>query len=63
LFTNFQKKSYEDRLGILELTALEKRRLRGDLIETYKIVTKKENIDLISFPNSQKLDITIEGTA
>jgi len=28
-----------------ELTTLEKRRLRGDVIETYRIVTKKENID------------------
>ena len=27
------------------LTTFEKRRLRGDVIETYKIVTKKENID------------------
>jgi len=38
--------------------------LRGDLIETYKIVSKKENIDPNQFFfNSQKLDITLEGTA
>jgi len=45
-----RKKTHEERQGILELITLEKRRLRGDLIETYKIVTKKENIDLNQFP-------------
>ena len=33
----------------LQLTTLEKRWLRGDLIETYKIVTNKENIDSAQF--------------
>jgi len=28
---------------------LEKRRLRGDFIETYKILTGKENVDFSSF--------------
>jgi len=31
------------------LTTLERRRLRGDLIETYKIVTGKEKINSIQF--------------
>jgi len=33
---------YEDRLCKLSLTTLAKRRLRGDLIKTYKIITGKK---------------------
>ena len=40
---------YSERLKALNLTTLEERRRRGDLIETYKILTGKENIDCDKF--------------
>ena len=39
-----RNKSYQQRLDILGLTSLEKR-VNRDLIEVYKILTGKENID------------------
>ena len=37
--------SYEKRLSALGLTTLEERRTRGDMIETYKLITNKEDIN------------------
>ena len=36
---------YEERLRRLKLTSLEERRARGDMIETYKLIRRKENIN------------------
>ena len=43
--------AYEERLTQLKLYRLEERRLRGDLIETFKLLTGKEKIDPHQFFN------------
>ena len=49
IVAGFRNKPYSERLCLLGLTTLEKRRTRGDLIETYKIVTGKEKVDRSMF--------------
>ena len=49
LVPSLKNLSYEDRLRKLKLTTLVERRFRGDMIETYKIVTGKERIDPSTF--------------
>lgn len=50
--------SYEDRLDYLGLTTLETRRLRGDMLETFKIISGKENLDKEIFFRFDKDSIT-----
>jgi len=49
LVSGLRNLSYEDRLQRLKLTTPEKRLLRGDLIETLKIMTAREKIDKHEF--------------
>jgi ribonucleases P/MRP protein subunit RPP40 len=44
-----QNLSYKQRLDRLNLTTLEERRSRGDLIETFKLLKGKENIEYKQF--------------
>jgi len=52
-----KKLPYETMLKRLGLYSLERQRLRGDLIETFKIVTGKERIDP-SIPRLNYVGIT-----
>ena len=49
LVKGFKKLKYEERLRRLSLTILQQRRLRGNVIETYKIMTGKEKVDRNDF--------------
>jgi len=45
----FHNLKYHERLSQMGLTTLKNRRLRGDLIETYKLLTNNEDIDSKQF--------------
>jgi len=49
IVSSLKKLSYETRLNKLVLLTLEKRRIRGDLIENYKIINGKENVKINQF--------------
>ena len=49
LAPNLKYKTYEERLVHLNLTTLETRRLRGDLIEVFKIFKGFDNVDSSKF--------------
>jgi len=57
MIDGYKTKPYEERLLLLGLTTLETRRLRGDLIETFKIVkgfSKVDSVNFFSFHDSVK---------
>ena len=62
LVKGYWKLPYEERLKRLNLTTLYIRRLRGDLIETYKIITGKENMKREKFFHTT-VNIIQEDTA
>ena len=45
MVSNIARGSYEDRLKELKLTTLEERRWRGDMIQTWRIMTGKDRVD------------------
>jgi len=49
LVVGLKRLEYADRLHELGLTTLEKRRLRDDLIETFKIVTGRDKVKMEDF--------------
>ena len=51
-----EKIPYETRLKKLGIYSLERRRLRGNLIETFKILTGRENVNYSKF--SKLADVT-----
>jgi len=53
--------SYEQRLRHLELTTLKERRIRGDLIETFKIMTGKERVDRSQFFQLSSCEYQLRG--
>ena len=56
-FTKFQ---YEERLKRFSLTTLNDRRLKGDLIEMYKVTSSRESITWVKPLNLRKI-VTISG--
>ena len=45
LVTGMRKTGYEERLRVIGLQTLEQRRIRGDMLEVYKILTGREDVD------------------
>ena len=52
---------YENRLKIIGLQSLENRRIRGDLIEAYKIITGKEKVEVSDFFKLNEVSHDLRG--
>ena len=52
--TGFEKLEYKDRLKRISLTRLQDKSCRGDLIETYQVLSKMESIDRVKPLNLRK---------
>ena len=61
LVDGFKRLAYETRLKRLGLTTLEKRRIRGDLIETFKILTDREKVNKEDFFTLRKTEYNLRG--
>ena len=53
--------SYEERLNALELTKLEERRIRGDMILTYRLLSGEEGVDYRRFFTLKSHDHNTRG--
>ena len=53
--------SYEERLNALELTKLEERRIRGDMILTYRLLSGEEDVDYRRFFTLKSHDHNTRG--
>ena len=45
MVSNLRGRTYKARLGEVGMTSLEDRRVMGDMITTYRIMTGKDNVD------------------
>jgi ribonuclease P/MRP protein subunit RPP40 len=54
LVVGMREKSYEERLKFLDMTTLETRRVRGDLIEVFKIMKGLEDVNKEKFFTTDK---------
>ena len=60
--TGFEKLEYKNSLKRLSITTFQDRRIRGDLIETYKVLSNRESIDWVKTLNLRK-NVDVSGLA